>query len=91
MARIRNFALLLLGLLPGVLTQDQTSTDTYDYIVVGSGPGGGPLAANLAKAGASVLLLEAGEDQGTNLHEAVAGWFFLANNDPIMRWDFFVK
>lgn len=24
---------------------------TYEYIVVGSGPGGGPLAANLAKAG----------------------------------------
>jgi choline dehydrogenase len=34
----------------------------FDYIVVGSGAGGAPLAANLAKAGFSVLLLEAGGD-----------------------------
>ena len=64
---------------------------SYDYIIVGSGPGGGPLAANLARAGSSVLLLEAGDDQGQNLDEKVAGFFFLAWNDPMMRWDFFVK
>jgi choline dehydrogenase len=34
----------------------------YDYIVIGSGAGGGPLAANLAKNGFSVLLMEAGGD-----------------------------
>ena len=34
--------------------------DEYDYIVVGSGAGGGPVAVNLAKHGFSVLLLEAG-------------------------------
>lgn len=34
----------------------------YDSIIVGSGAGGGPLAANLAKAGFTVLLLEAGGD-----------------------------
>jgi choline dehydrogenase len=33
---------------------------TYEYIVVGSGPGGGPIASNLARAGHSVLLVEAG-------------------------------
>lgn len=36
--------------------------DAFDYIVVGSGAGGGTLAARLAEGGASVLLLEAGSD-----------------------------
>ena len=34
----------------------------YDYVVVGSGPGGGPLAVNLARAGYTVALLECGVD-----------------------------
>ena len=67
------------------------SNNTYDYIVVGSGPGGGPLAANLAKAGYSVFLIEAGEDQGNNVNETVPAWGGLASNDETMRWDFFVK
>jgi choline dehydrogenase len=60
-------------------------------IVVGSGPGGGPLASNLAKSGFSVLLIEAGDDQSQNVNEYVGGLFTNANNDPLMRWDFFVK
>jgi len=64
---------------------------TYDYIVVGSGPGGGPLAANLAKSGNSVLLLEAGDDRGDQLDEEIIGWAFLAFNDPAQVWEFFVK
>ncbi|KUJ17750.1 alcohol oxidase [Mollisia scopiformis] len=70
------------------------AVNVYDYIVVGSGPGGAPVAVNLAKAGASVLLLEAGDDQGaTNLHVKIptAAWASMANNDPLLRWDFFVK
>jgi len=93
MTKIWSLALLITSLIFSYFpaTSIAGNTAEYDYIVVGSGPGGGPLAANLAKAGASVLLLEAGEDQGENLNEKVAAWFFLANNDPVMRWDFFVK
>ncbi|CAI6332089.1 unnamed protein product [Periconia digitata] len=58
------------------------SQETYDYIVVGSGPGGGPLASNLARANYSVLLLEAG-DQSTQGDSA--------QYPPQITWDFFVK
>jgi choline dehydrogenase len=38
------------------------SGKAFDYVIVGSGPGGGPLAVNLAKAGHTVALLECGLD-----------------------------
>ncbi|KAG6364627.1 hypothetical protein INS49_006230 [Diaporthe citri] len=41
----------------------QTNTTEFDYIVIGSGPGGGPLASNLARAGFETLLIEAGDDE----------------------------
>ena len=65
--------------------------ETYDYIVVGSGPGGGPLACDLARAGYSTLLLEAGDDQGNNPTYYELGNFNTAGNDPLSRWDFWVK
>ena len=63
----------------------------YDYIVVGSGPGGGPLASNLARAGHSVLLLEAGDNQESNIYSEIVSFFGFAYTDPTMRWDFFVR
>lgn len=45
------------------LAHDRDKTP-FDYIIVGSGAGGGPLAARLALAGKSVLVLEAGIDPG---------------------------
>jgi choline dehydrogenase len=65
--------------------------DGYEYVVVGSGAGGGPLAANLAQNGHKVLLLEAGDDQGSNIHQQVPGFHFLSTEDKKMRWDYFVK
>jgi hypothetical protein len=62
----RAMALLitLLAFLTALLRLQVAATSldnkTYEYIVVGSGPGGGPIASNLARAGHSVLLLEAG-------------------------------
>ena len=62
----------------------------YDYIVVGSGAGGGPLAARLALAGYEVLVLEAGGLEGDkdtyeipafSLAAEVA--FFLRKGQPV--------
>ena len=69
----------------------------FEYIVVGSGAGGGTVAARLAEAGRSVLLLEAGSDPlaaaGARLPEdyQVPAFHAFAAENPLMKWDFFVR
>ena len=40
----------------------------YDYVIVGSGAGGGTLAARLAESGYRAMLLEAGGDEIGRAH-----------------------
>jgi len=65
--------------------------DDYEYVVVGSGPGGGPLAARLAIAGHSVLLIDAGDDQGTAIQYQVPALNLASTEYEPMRWDYFVN
>ena len=67
-----------------------TQRAEHDFIIVGSGAGGGPLAANLAKAGHRVLLLEAGSDKA-NLNYSVPVYNAQATEDPTYRWDYYVR
>ncbi|KAK4188590.1 hypothetical protein QBC35DRAFT_548974 [Podospora australis] len=81
---LSNQGALSLALLTTSVTAQTAPKDgaVYDYIVVGSGPGGGVVATNLAKAGYSVLILEAGDDN--------PGQGF-GRYTPTVTWDFYVK
>ncbi|KAK1712305.1 hypothetical protein BDP67DRAFT_490220 [Colletotrichum lupini] len=63
----------------------------YEFIVVGSGAGGGVLAARLALAGRKTLLIEAGDDQGANENYTVPAYQAKSTEDDAMAWDFFVR
>jgi choline dehydrogenase len=68
-----------------------TTLEDYEYVVVGSGAGGAPLAARLAIAGYKVLLLEAGDDQTNSTQYNVPALHSVAAEYEPMRWDYFVK
>ena len=62
----------------------------YDFIVVGSGAGGGPLAGNLAKQGFRVLVLEAGGWDEPEVTQ-IPAFHAHASENPDISWEFFVK
>ncbi|KAI5896059.1 alcohol oxidase [Schizophyllum commune H4-8] len=53
----------------------------YDYVVVGSGAGGGPVAARLAEAGFTVLVIDVGHDVH-NYNVTVPNYLGRAISDP---------
>jgi choline dehydrogenase len=87
------------------MNSENTPTIAADYIVVGSGAGGGTLAARLAEAGYSVIVLEAGDDPrkvstsnavNTNNNRIPADYdvpvfHAIASENEAMKWDFFVR
>lgn len=64
---------------------------SYEYVVVGSGAGGGPVAARLAIAGYKVLLIDAGNDQGSSYQEQVPALMLQSTEYAPMKWDYFVN
>lgn len=78
------------GLLPG--SAEAAEVDVVDYVVIGSGPGGAPLAARLAEAGFEVLVLEAGPPEGDKTwYDVPALSNRAAAADEMIRWDYFVR
>lgn len=72
------------------MTHSKENAKEHDFVIVGSGAGGGPLAANLALAGFSVLLIEAGTDE-INDNYSIPAYHALSTEDPLYSWEFFVK
>ncbi|KAF7326412.1 Choline dehydrogenase [Mycena venus] len=66
---------------------EDTSTAEYDYIVVGAGAGGGPLASRLAINGFKVLLMDAGH-YVFNDNTTIPLYLARSNEDPQMALDY---
>lgn len=75
---------------PTITAEGPKANSTYDYVVVGSGPGGAPLAARLALANYSVLLIDAGEDHGRDPQVEVPALHVLSSEYKPIAWDYFV-
>lgn len=76
----------------GTGTQSENVAESgYEFIVIGSGAGGAPLACNLARRGHRVLLIEAGSDEGHHKSQQVPALHVRSTEEPTMQWDYFVK
>lgn len=69
--------------------QSNTTTE-YDFVCIGSGPGGGHMCSNLAIAGFKVLLLEAGGDSGEELIQSVPAMNIASTEDWSMEWAYYI-
>ncbi|KAJ7340778.1 hypothetical protein DFH08DRAFT_245159 [Mycena albidolilacea] len=59
----------------------------FDFVVVGAGVGGGPVAARLAESGFSVLVVDAGHDVA-NVNTTIPFYFFRAVSDPQLELNY---
>lgn len=65
--------------------------EQYEYIVVGSGAGGGLLASRLALAGHTVLLFDAGHDVGNISSVQIPAKSGAVAEDPELAWNFYIR
>ena len=63
---------------------------SFDFIIVGSGAGGGPLACNLARKKFRVLLIEAGGCK-LPMSAEIPAFHALASEEPSISWEYFVR
>ncbi|KAK7006238.1 choline dehydrogenase [Favolaschia claudopus] len=68
-------------------TCSDTSTADYDFVVVGAGVGGGPVAARLAESGFSVLVVDAGHD-AFNINTTIPFYWARAVDDPQLELNY---
>ncbi|WP_162872668.1 GMC family oxidoreductase [Austwickia chelonae] len=90
---LKGGAAALLGMLatPALSSRVGSTPSEVDYVVVGSGAGGAPVAARLAENGYRVLLLEAGPPAGDPRYYDTPVLWPRASADPRISWDFYVR
>ncbi|KAH8889079.1 alcohol oxidase, partial [Thozetella sp. PMI_491] len=88
MRLVLSGAAFLATLASGLPVQNSTE---YEYVIIGAGPGGGPLAANLARAGHSVFLIEAGGDHGNATLERAPAFADGNSENEEASWRFWVS
>ncbi|KAG9049594.1 hypothetical protein FS837_009794 [Tulasnella sp. UAMH 9824] len=70
--------------------QSNLVDSTYDFLVVGAGAGGGPLASRLAAEGWRTLVIEAGKDHVT-FNTTIPLYLIQATEDPEISLDYYVN